>query len=169
MIDNWRWQGVPFYLRAGKKLKRRLTEVAIHFQRVPLSLFGRDEVCQRLDANVLTLRLQPDEGIDLRFVTKSPGDDVVVTCADMDFSYAKAFQKKPQEAYERLFLDCMRGDPSLFARRDDVEHAWEFVTPILEAWDADKDGPLPTYEPGSDGPAEADQLIQRDGRQWRKL
>jgi glucose-6-phosphate 1-dehydrogenase len=168
-IDNWRWQGVPFYLRAGKRMKRRLTEVAIHFQRVPLCLFGRDEVCQRLDANVLTLRLAPDEGIDLRFVAKTPGDDLYVNTVDMDFSYARAFTRKPQEAYERLFLDCMRGDPALFARRDDVEKAWELVTPILAEWDARADEPMPTYEPGTDGPAEADRLIQKDGRRWRTL
>jgi glucose-6-phosphate 1-dehydrogenase len=169
MIDNWRWTGVPFYVRAGKRLKRRSTEVAIHFQRVPLCLFGRDEVCQRLDANVLTLRLQPDEGIDLRFVAKNPGDDLYVTDVNMDFSYARAFAKKPKEAYEKLFLDCMRGDASLFARRDDVEKAWELVTPILEEWDARADEPIPQYEPGSAGPDAADELIQKDGRFWRSL
>ena len=169
MIDNWRWQGVPFYLRAGKRMTKRMTEVAIHFQRVPLCLFGRDEVCQRLDANVLTLRIQPDEGIDLGFVTKNPGEDLYVTTAHMDFSYARAFQKKPQEAYERLFLDCMRGDPSLFARRDDVERAWEFVNPILDEWDARSEESIPTYEPGSGGPSEADKLLLRDGRRWRSL
>jgi glucose-6-phosphate 1-dehydrogenase len=169
MIDNWRWQGVPFYLRAGKRLARRATEVAIFFQRVPLCLFGRDEVCQRLDANVLTLRIQPDEGIDLRFVTKQPGDDLYVTNGRMDFSYARAFDKKPQEAYERLFLDCMRGDPSLFARRDDVERAWEFITPILDEWNKLGGDGIATYEPGSAGPAEADKLLQKDGRLWRAL
>src|SRR5262249_43227693 len=152
MIDNWRWTGVPFYVRAGKRMSRRLTEVAIHFQRVPLCLFGRDEVCQRLDANVLTLRIQPDEGIDLRFVAKTPGDDLYVTSVNMDFSYARAFDKKQKEAYEKLFLDCMRGDPSLFARRDDVERAWEFITPILEEWERRDEEPIPTYEPGSAGP-----------------
>ena len=166
-IDNWRWQGVPFYLRAGKRLAKRVTEVAIHFQRVPLCLFGQDEVCQRLDANVLTLRLQPDDGIDLRFVAKTPGDDLAVETVEMDFTYARSFSRKPQEAYERLFLDCMRGDPSLFARRDGVERAWEFITPILEAWDAG-DG-LSTYEPGSSGPEQADELLARDGRRWRPL
>jgi glucose-6-phosphate 1-dehydrogenase len=169
MIDNWRWQGVPFYLRAGKRLAKRSTEVSIFFQRVPLSLFGRDQVCQRLDSNVLTLRIQPDEGIDLRFVAKQPGDDLCVTNVHMDFSYARAFQKKPQEAYERLFLDCMRGDPALFARRDDVEHAWAFVTPTLEEWEKRKAEPIPQYEPGSEGPSEAARLIAEDGRQWRKL
>jgi glucose-6-phosphate 1-dehydrogenase len=168
-IDNWRWTGVPFYVRAGKRLARRATEVAIHFQRVPLCLFGRDEVCQRLDANVLTLRLQPDDGIDLRFVAKVPGDDLYVASVQMDFAYARAFGAKQKEAYEKLFLDCMRGDPSLFARRDDVERAWEFVTPILDEWEARPDEPIPVYEPGSAGPAEADQLLNKDGRRWRSL
>jgi glucose-6-phosphate 1-dehydrogenase len=167
-IDNWRWQGVPFYLRAGKRLARRATEVAIHFQRVPLCLFGRDEVCQRLDANVLTLRLQPDEGISLRFVAKAPGEDVYVDSVHMDFAYARAFTRQPAEAYERLFLDGMRGDASLFARRDGVERAWEIVTPILEAWRERGARPAP-YAPGSQGPAEADALIRRDGRRWREL
>jgi glucose-6-phosphate 1-dehydrogenase len=169
MIDNWRWQGVPFYLRAGKRLARRATEVAIHFQRVPLCLFGRDEVCQRLDANVLTLRIQPDEGIDLRFVAKSPGEDLTIESVGMDFTYARSFTKKPQEAYERLFLDGMRGDQSLFARRDGVERAWEFITPILEAWEERDQTPLPTYPQGSAGPREADELLLRDGRRWRLL
>jgi glucose-6-phosphate 1-dehydrogenase len=167
-IDNWRWQGVPFYLRAGKRLSRRLTEVAVHFQTVPLCLFGREEVCQRLDANVLTLRLQPNDGIDLRFVAKSPGEDMTVENVQMDFTYASSFARQPAEAYERLFLDCMRGDPSLFARRDGVERAWEFITPILEAWDADR-GELPTYQPGSEGPAEAGALVRKDRRRWRSL
>jgi glucose-6-phosphate 1-dehydrogenase len=167
-IDNWRWQGVPFYLRAGKRLAKRVTEVAIHFQRVPLCLFGHEEVCQRLDANVLTLRIQPDDGIDLRFVAKTPGEDLAVESVEMDFTYAHSFTKKPQEAYERLFLDCMRGDPSLFARRDGVERAWEFITPILEGWDA-SERCLKTYEPGSSGPEEAEELLARDGRRWRRL
>jgi glucose-6-phosphate 1-dehydrogenase len=167
-IDNWRWQGVPFYLRAGKRLGRRVTEVAVHFQTVPLCLFGRDEVCQRLDANVLTLRIQPNDGIDLRFVAKSPGEDLAVENVEMDFTYAESFSRQPAEAYERLFLDCMRGDPSLFARRDGVERAWEFITPILEAWDADRRD-LPRYQPGSAGAPEADALIRRDRRRWRSL
>jgi glucose-6-phosphate 1-dehydrogenase len=170
-IDNWRWQGVPFYLRAGKRLARRLTEIAIHFQAVPLCLFGRDDVCQPLEPNVLTLRLQPDEGIALRFTCKTPGGDLYVSNVTMDFSYARSFDRPPQEAYERLFLDCMRGDATLFARQDGVERAWEFVNPILEGWAAaDRRGePIPEYDPGSAGPVEADALLARDGRRWRPL
>ena len=167
-IDNWRWQGVPFYLRAGKRLARRVTEVAIHFQTVPLCLFGTDEVCQRLDANVLTLRIQPDDGIDLRFVAKSPGEDSAVENVQMDFTYARSFDRAAPEAYERLILDCMRGDPSLFARRDGVERAWEFITPILESWDAAGGAPA-RYAAGSQGPAEADALLRKDGRRWRTI
>jgi glucose-6-phosphate 1-dehydrogenase len=165
-IDNWRWQGVPFYLRAGKRLARRVTEVAIHFQHVPLCLFGSEEACQRLDANVLTLRIQPDEGIDLRFVAKRPGEHLAIDPVDMDFAYARSFRDKGPEAYERLFLDCMRGDASLFARRDGVEKAWEVLAPVLEAWDG---GAPERYAPGSAGPAAADALLARDGRRWRSL
>lgn len=168
-IDNWRWQGVPFYLRAGKKLKKRLTEVAIHFQTVPMCLFGRDEVCQRLDANVLVLRIQPDEGISLNFICKAPGKDLHVEKVAMDFTYAESFSAKPQEAYERLFIDGMRGDASLFARRDGVEKAWEFISPIMERWDEQREDALPVYEAGSDGPDEATELLANDKRQWRQL
>ena len=169
MIDNWRWQGVPFYVRAGKKMAKRLTEVAIHFQPVPLCLFGRDEVCQRLDANVLSLRIQPDEGINFQFMTKRPGDDLFVSSVTMDFSYARAFAKQPPEAYERLFLDCMRGDATLFARRDGVEEQWELCDPILKAWEDDSSIPLSIYEPGSSGPKEADAMLARDSRRWREI
>ncbi len=168
MIDNWRWQGVPFYLRAGKSLARRVTEVAIHFQSIPLCLFGRDDVCQKLEPNVLTLRLQPDEGISLTFAAKVPGEDLEAGTVTMDFSYARAFQKPLSDAYERLLLDCMRGDATLFARRDEIEHAWSFVTPILEAWSADATVPF-EYEPGSAGPQQAEPLLWRDGHRWREL
>jgi len=162
-IDNWRWHGVPFYLRAGKRLAKRLTEVAIQFQPVPVSFFGRDEMCQRVDANVLTLRIQPDEGITLRFTAKAPGDDLYVANVTMDFSYAGAFKVQQAEAYEKLFLDCMRGDASLFARRDGVERAWEFITPILEAWSEEPPLEFPNYAAGTWGPAEADRLAEGGG------
>lgn len=160
MIDNWRWHGVPFYLRAGKKLSGRKTEIAIHFRAVPLCLFGRDEVCQRLEQNVLVLRIQPDEGASFSFMCKKPGEDLMVSQVTMDFSYAKAFERQPPEAYERIFLDCMRGDATLFARKDSVETAWALCTPILEAWDQDPNVPLYEYEPGSDGPKEAEALAR---------
>jgi len=167
-VDNWRWQGVPFYLRAGKSLCRRLTEVALHFRPVPLCLFRTDDVCQRLEPNVLRLRIQPDEGIRLRFESKVPGDDLALGGVAMDFSYSRSFRSPVHEAYERLLLDCMRGQGTLFVRRDVVERQWEFATSILEAWDRDVPA-LATYEPGSCGPREADSLLARDGRHWSAL
>jgi glucose-6-phosphate 1-dehydrogenase len=163
-VDNWRWQGVPFYLRAGKGLKRRMTEVSVFFQTIPFCLFGREEVCQLIEPNVLTLRIQPDDGIALRFATKVPGDDLSVGTVTMDFSYASSFKRPSGEAYERLLLDAMRGDATLFARRDGDERCWEFVQPLL-------DEPMvpSTYERGSSGPREADEIIRRDKRRWRPL
>jgi glucose-6-phosphate 1-dehydrogenase len=167
-IDNWRWQGVPIYVRAGKGLAARNTEVSIHFQAIPFCLFGSEEVCQRIEPNVLALRIQPREGIALSFGCKVPGEDLSVGSVTMDFSYADSFHRAPWEAYERLLLDAMRGDHTLFARRDGDEQAWSFVTPILEAWQAGNQ-PLPEYDPGAAGPKEADQLLRRDGRRWRPL
>jgi len=169
MVDNWRWQGVPFYLRAGKSLAKRVTEVVIHFHRVPLCLFEHEEACQRLEPNVLRLRIQPDEGIRLTFGCKTPGDQLATSSVLMDFSYAKAFDKEPLDAYERLLVDAMRGDATLFARRDAVETAWAFITPVLEAFENDPASPLAVYEPGSAGPAEADALLHRDGHVWDDL
>jgi glucose-6-phosphate 1-dehydrogenase len=168
-IDNWRWQGVPFYLRAGKKLGARLTEVAIHFQPIPLCLFDRAEAC-KMAPNVIVLRIQPDEGITLRFAAKVPGEGVTVANILMQMDYREAFGTPVAEAYERLLFDCIRGDATLFARRDGVETAWRFITPILEAWDAaDAGTSLPVYEPGTAGPEAADALLARDGREWRPL
>ena len=168
MIDNWRWQGVPFYLRAGKGLAARVTEIAVHFQGVPFCLFGEENVCQRLEPNVLVLRIQPDEGIRLRFVAKVPGDNVNVTSVDMDFAYGEAFGKRSREAYERLLLDAMRGDASLFLRRDAVETAWRYVEPLLEAPLAPH-FPLARYALGSEGPSEAGELLAAEGRRWRRV
>src|SRR5882672_6791598 len=167
-IDNLRWQGVPIYIRAGKGLKVRNTEVSIHFQTIPFCLFGSEEVCQKIEPNILTLRIQPHEGIGLSFGCKVPGEDLSVGSVTMDFNYADSFQKAPWEAYERLLLDAMRGDHTLFSRRDGDEQAWAIVTPILEAWAARKD-PLPGYPLGGSGPREADLLLKRDGRRWRPL
>jgi glucose-6-phosphate 1-dehydrogenase len=167
-IDNWRWQGVPFYVRAGKALKARRTEVAVHFRTIPFCLFGSEQVCQRIEPNVLTLRLQPDEGISLSFGCKVPGEDLAVGNVTMDFSYAKSFNRAPWEAYERLLLDAMRGDHTLFARRDGDEQAWALLDPLLRAWESGA-APLPEYEAGSDGPREAKELLRRDGRRWRPL
>ncbi len=167
-VDNWRWQGVPFDVRAGKKLGARLTEVAIHFQPVPLCLFDRADACN-MTPNVLVLRIQPEEGISLRFAAKTPGEGVVVSNILMRMDYREAFGVPIAEAYERMLYDCIRGDATLFARRDGVERAWSFITPILEAWDADTKDVLPVYEPGSAGPEAADALLARDGRKWRPL
>ena len=152
LLDSWRWQGVPFYLRAGKNLGERLTEIAIEFQPIPLCLFrSTQKGCQNVQPNVLILRIQPEEGVSLRFVTKVPADHLAVGNVLMSMSYASAFGRPIAEAYERLLIDIMRGDETLFARRDTVEQSWQFITPILQAWQADDRGPLPVYEPGSSG------------------
>jgi glucose-6-phosphate 1-dehydrogenase len=167
-VDNWRWQGVPFYLRAGKKLKRRVTEVSLFMQPIPLSLFGSHDVCDHVDPNVLTLRIQPDEGIQLRFSSKIPGHDVAVGSVTMDMSYLEAFGGNPPEAYERLLLDVMRGDATLFSRRDAVEASWAWITPILEHFEKQPPADLPNYEPGCWGPEACAALMQRDRRRWRE-
>jgi glucose-6-phosphate 1-dehydrogenase len=169
MVDNWRWQGVPFYMRAGKKLPAKTTEVVIHFHPIPFCLFGREEVCQMLKPNVLRLRLQPNEGIELCFASKVPGEDLSIAEVTMDFSYAKAFKKSPPEAYERLLQDAMRGDAMLFLRRDAVEEAWNFVTPILKAWEEEASMQPQEYAPGSEGPEDAMRMLWSDGHHWRQL
>ncbi|HEX4418433.1 MAG TPA: glucose-6-phosphate dehydrogenase [Kofleriaceae bacterium] len=167
MIDSWRWQGVPFYLRAGKKLAERLTEVNIHFRAVPLVLFKEEAAGSVLQPAVLTLRIQPHEGISLRFVAKVPGENINVGNVHMTMTYADAFKRPISEAYERLLLDCMRGDATLFNRRDSVDRAWELIQPVLQIWEATPGVQL--YEPGSAGPAAADEMISRDGHAWREL
>ncbi|MBJ6761431.1 glucose-6-phosphate dehydrogenase [Myxococcaceae bacterium JPH2] len=169
-VDSWRWQGVPFYVRAGKNLKRRMTEVSIHFKSVPVGLFsGEGATCQRLQPNVLTLRIQPREGIALSFESKVPGEDVNIAGVTMDFNYAESFAKPVPEAYERLLLDCMRGNATLFARQDSVEQAWAYVTPILRAIETGEGGTVHTYEPGTAGPEAAASLLARSGRRWTPL
>jgi glucose-6-phosphate 1-dehydrogenase len=167
MIDSWRWQGVPFYLRAGKKLAERLTEVAIHFKSVPLVLFKEEAAGSVLQPAVLTLRIQPHEGISLRFVAKVPGENISVGNVVMNMTYADAFKRPISEAYERLLLDCMRGDATLFNRRDSVDRAWELIQPVLQVWEATPG--VEMYEPGSAGPASADQMTHRHGHAWREL
>lgn len=168
-IDNWRWQGVPFYLRAGKKMQKRVTEVSIHLQPIPLSLFGRDNVCENLEPNVLTLRIQPDEGIQLSFASKVPGDDLKVGIVKMDMNYVETFGGEPPEAYERLLLDAMRGDATLFSRRDWVEASWAWLDPILRYFDEHPPKDFPNYEPGTWGPEACHPWIRRDRRTWRAL
>ena len=167
VIDSWRWQGVPFYLRAGKGLAERLTEVSIHFKSVPLVLFKEEAASSMLQPAVLTLRIQPHEGISLRFVAKVPGENINVGNVHMTMSYADAFKRPISEAYERLLLDCMRGDATLFNRRDSVDRAWELIQPVLQVWEATPG--VEIYEQGSAGPASADALLRRDGREWRLL
>ena len=168
-VDNWRWQGVPFYLRTGKRLRKRVTEVALHMRAIPLRLFGRDDLGDRIEPNVLTLRIQPDEGIALRFASKVPGLDLKVGTVAMDMRYLETFGGNPPEAYERLLLDAMRGDATLYSRRDAVEASWAWLTPILDHVERHPPRGFPNYEPGSWGPAEALELTSRDGRAWCEL
>jgi glucose-6-phosphate 1-dehydrogenase len=164
-VDNWRWAGVPIYIRTGKRLPKRLTEVALQFQKVPHLAFGAAE-SRGLRPNALVLRIQPDEGVALRFGAKVPGQAFKVRDVLMDMSYGSAFLEEPPDAYERLLLDAMIGDPTLFIRSDEVDQAWRVVDPILTAWESGA-VPLGGYAAGTWGPRQADQLIERDGRQWR--
>lgn len=166
-IDNWRWAGVPFYLRTGKRLAKRVTEIAIQFKKPPLLLFP--EIRDEIESNVLALRIQPNEGITLKFSAKQPGQRMIIHPVNMDFRYGSSFGVAAPEAYERLLLDAMLGDPTLFTRRDEVEAQWALMTPILERWENDEVKHLPHYEAGTWGPDESDQFMQRDGREWRKL
>ena len=170
-IENWRWAGVPFYLRAGKRLKKRATEISIQFKQPPLLIFNRMQTlgapCQEIQPNLLTIRIQPDEGISLRFTTKEPGNATILRDVAMDFRYGTAFGSNTPEAYERLLLDAMRGDATLFTRRDEVEEQWAFMDPVIESWDEAPVAP-PTYQSGSWGPEQADDLLARDGRRWRR-
>jgi glucose-6-phosphate 1-dehydrogenase len=168
-IDNWRWADVPFYLRTGKRLPRRVTEIAIEFKRVPHLMFQNMLNATNMDVapNVLTIRIQPDEGIAIRFAAKVPGATTHLRTVRMDFFYGASFGESGPDAYERLLLDAMLGDPTLFARRDEVETAWALMQPILDGWEEDR-SPTVFYEAGSWGPREANMLIERDGRQWRR-
>ena len=165
-LDNWRWAGVPFYIRSGKRLPKRVTEIAIQFKDVPHRLFT--EADSPLEPNVLVIRIQPNEGITLRFGAKLPGQAMRIRWVSMDFRYGASFGIKPPEAYERLLLDCMLGDSTLYARRDMVERGWEIVMPILNAW-KEAASNFPNYEAGAWGPKEAFELIEKDGRTWRKM
>jgi glucose-6-phosphate 1-dehydrogenase len=164
-VDNWRWAGVPFYVRTGKRLPKRMTEVAMEFQRVPHLPFASGQT-EALGPNALVLRIQPDEGITLRFGAKVPGQALRLRTVSMDFSYEAAFLEEAPEAYERLLLDAMIGDPTLFIRTDEVEQSWSIVQPILDAW-SESGGPMPEYQAGTWGPGEADLLLEREGRRWR--
>lgn len=166
-VENWRWAGVPFYLRSGKALPRRVSEIAIQFRSVPTLLFA-DTPVNEIEPNVLAIRIQPDEGITLKFSSKVPGQ-AQIRPVTMDFRYGTSFGVASPEAYERLLLDCMLGDSTLFTRRDEVEASWALLTPILEGWAAGPPQDFPNYEAGAWGPAAADAFIARDGRAWRRL
>lgn len=166
MIDNWRWAGVPFYLRTGKRLAKRTTEIAIQFRRAPHLMFSETSV-PRLEPNMLILRIQPDEGIVLRFGAKVPGPVLRIQTVDMDFEYHHAFPMQSPDAYERLLLDWMHGDPTLFTRKDEVETAWAILTSIMEGW-AKGEQPMATYPVGTWGPGAAHALLARDGRYWNE-
>jgi glucose-6-phosphate 1-dehydrogenase len=167
-VDNWRWSGVPFYVRTGKRLPSRTSEIAVQFRAVPQVLFNADPA-NPLPPNTLVLRLQPNEGLTLNVSAKKPGPKVRVEPVEMAFSYAQTFGRESPEAYERLLLDVMAGDATLFMRGDAVEASWRFIDGILDAWRAKKAGYLPEYRPGSSGPVEADRMIEADGRRWRRL
>jgi glucose-6-phosphate 1-dehydrogenase len=165
-IDNWRWAGVPFYVRSGKRLAARVSEIAIEFKRVPHPLFSK--AVGTLNPNVLRLRIQPDEGVSLKFEAKIPGTVMQVQSVYMDFPYSK-LGAPIQGGYERLLLDVTHGDQTLFTRGDEVEHAWRVVTPILEAWDNRTSVDFPNYAAGTWGPEAADKFLEREGRRWRTL
>jgi glucose-6-phosphate 1-dehydrogenase len=167
-IDNWRWAGVPFFLRTGKRLPKRASAITIQLKDVPPILFNADGD-HRLDPNVLTIRIQPNEGFSLGISSKVPGPKVRITPVAMDFDYCEFFRSSSPEAYERLLLDVMIGDATLFMRRDSVEASWHWITPILERWGDRADAPLPTYAPGEWGPPEAQRLIEKTGRHWRMV
>ncbi len=168
MIDNWRWEGVPFYMRMGKQLPKKATEISVHFKRPPRVLFNANSAAE--NANVLTIRIQPDEGISLRMYSKMPGAAMRLEQVKMDFRYSSSFGKASPEAYERLLLDAMAGDATLFARRDEVENAWKYIDQIENAWHASPTPPpICEYPAGTWGPQEADDLLERDGRAWRRI
>jgi glucose-6-phosphate 1-dehydrogenase len=164
MVDNWRWAGVPFYVRTGKRLKSHSTEVALEFKGVPHLPFMATNA-RELGPNVLVVRVQPDDGITLRFGAKVPGQDFRVRSVAMDFTYAETFTEESPQAYERLLLDALTGDPTLFIRSDEVRNAWRICDPILSAWRSGR-APLTKYRAGSWGPAEADRMLAREGRAW---
>jgi glucose-6-phosphate 1-dehydrogenase len=167
-IDNWRWAGVPFYLRTGKALAAKRTEVAIRFKQAPFSMFRTTEV-ERLSQNYLVIGIEPTEGIMLQFNTKVPGPQVTIDGVEMKFRYKDYFNATPNTGYETLIYDCMIGDNILFQRADGVEAGWAAVQPFLDAWKKAGAKGLAMYQAGSDGPEEAHELLERDGRRWRAI
>jgi len=173
-IENWRWAGVPFFLRSGKRLRKRVSEIAVEFKQPPLRLFRQPQnedtlVLSQPQANVLVLRIQPDEGISLSFACKRPGMQIQLETVDMDFFYEEAFRQRSPEAYERLLLDALRGDASLFTRSDEVEYAWRFISSLHAGWAHLPPPVFPNYYPFTDGPDEAHRLMEGTQAQWRSL
>jgi len=173
-MESWRWSGVPFFLRTGKRLPRRVTEIAVQFKLPPMQLFRTVEcvgdVCDLSEArpSILAFRIQPNEGISLSFSAKRPGMQLNLHPVNFDFDYGGSFHTQLPEAYERLILDALRGDATLFMRSDELEAAWEFVTPILETWQRSEPPQIPNYAAGTWGPADADRLINDGSRAWRR-
>jgi glucose-6-phosphate 1-dehydrogenase len=170
-IENWRWAGVPFYIRAGKRLTKRVTEITVQFKQPPMLLFKGSEChdSSSIKPNLISMRIQPDEGISLRFGAKLPGPSMDIAPVQMNFSYADAFGKSSANGYERLLLDAMLGDGTLFAHRDGVEATWALMAPILKAWAETPVKDFPNYAAGTWGPSAADALLESEGRKWRKL
>ena len=167
-VNNWRWAGTPFYVRAGKRMPRRSTEITIAFRPVPHMPFSDPKVAQSIRPNLLTLSIQPNEGASLRIEAKAPGAETQLRPVRMDFLYGETFTRETPEAYERLILDALRGDATLFTRADEVEQAWRIVDPVIEAW-KQNEVPLEPYVAGTPGPDSAEALIRADGRKWRRL
>jgi glucose-6-phosphate 1-dehydrogenase len=164
-VDNWRWAGAPFYIRAGKRLPKKATEIAIQFRPTPHTMFTRGET-RGLEPNVLVIRIQPEEGISLKIGAKVPGSGFEVSSVNMDLLYGTAFLEEAPDAYQRLLLDLMLGDPTLFIRADEAEGAWSILQPVMRAWAESEE--IPTYPAGTWGPEEADELLRRDAREWRR-
>lgn len=172
-VDNWRWAGVPIYLRSGKRMAKSITEVSIHFKPTPNNLFGDipglSQAPSNPEGNVLVMQIQPEEGISLKFATKEPGPTTSVRWLNMDFRYGTAFGTRTPTAYERLILDCLQGDPSLYARSDFVEASWRYLQPVIEHWEKNNPTKFPNYKAGSWGPKESDDMLAQRGHYWRKL
>ena len=168
LVDNWRWAGVPFYIRSGKRLPKRVTEIAMQFKDPPHLPFRKAQV-ETPEGDVLSLQIQPDEGVVLKFAAKVPGPSMRIRSVEMDFGYGETFGSVDASPYERLILDCMKGDQTLFDRADGVEAAWALVDPVLKQWESQRSVSFPNYEAGTWGPPEADALLARDGRKWRRL
>jgi glucose-6-phosphate 1-dehydrogenase len=167
-VDNWRWAGVPFYMRSGKRMGRRITEIAIQFKLPPLQLFS-DNTARAIEPNTLVLNIQPEEGISLKFGSKEPGSGENVQPVNMDFKYGSAFKAPAPDAYERLILDALLGDSTLFTRSDEVEAQWALIDPVIQAWASGNGGFIEQYRAGTWGPKESDDFIAADGRRWRAL